>query len=122
MYWGGYGAYPAAISPQMTNIVVMQPPPAQIAPAPAPTPVRAAVREYKDFQESAAPAPEVELQYFVLVMKDGSGPEAALVWIQGSELRYVTPEGDQVRVPAGSVDREATRQLNRARNLNLRLP
>jgi len=124
IFWGGgYGAYPA-ISAPVTNIVMMQAvqPAAPIASASRPVAARSEVREYKEFQDATADPTPTELQYFILVMKDGARTLASLVWVQGGDLRYVTPEGSRMRVPAGQVDREATRKLNLARNMNLRLP
>lgn len=124
IFWGGYGGYQTSYAP-ITNIVMVpaQSAPAAVAPAPPPLPVRAEVREYKEFQGVSDTALNpVEVRFFVLAMKDGSRPTASLVWVQGADLVYVTPGGEQVRVPAGQVDRERTRQLNLARNLNLRLP
>jgi hypothetical protein len=119
--WGGYGGFPGSYTP-VTNIVMMpaQQAPAALGPAQAPPPARPEVKEYKESQDTSAATPS-EVKYFVLAMKDGTRPSASLVWMQDGDLHYVTAEGTHVRVPAGQVDREATRQLNLAQNLNLRL-
>jgi hypothetical protein len=52
----------------------------------------------------------------------GYGGYASAVWVQGNDVRYVDADDENHRVPLADVDRSATRALNQARNLNLRLP
>lgn len=122
MYWGGYGAYPAVYpypampAPAATSVVVVEPAPAPLAPPPPPAPIRSSIQEVNPPASSEPPA------YFALALKDGTKLSAAAVWVQGRDLRYVDAEGANRRVPLASVDRAVTRELNQARNLNLRLP
>lgn len=122
VYWGGYGAYPAVYpypvmpAPPATSVVVVEPPPAPLAPPPPPAPIRSSIQEMNPPPSSEPPA------YFALALKDGTKLSAAAVWVQGGDLRYVDAEGANRRVPLASVDRAVTRELNQARNLNLRLP
>jgi hypothetical protein len=37
-------------------------------------------------------------------------------------LRYVTPDGSESRMPIDSIDRQATRQRNAEKQLNICLP
>ena len=99
-----------------TNVVVVERAPVPVAPAPPPAPIRSSIQEVNSQPSSEPPA------YFALALKDGTKFSAAAVWVQGSDLRYVDAEGANRRVPLASVDRAVTRELNQARNLNLRLP
>lgn len=57
-------------------------------------------------------------------MKDGSTRSAKAVVVVASEgvLQYVDPDERHVRISLEEVDHEATRKLNRERNLTLWLP
>jgi hypothetical protein len=121
-YGGGY-AYPAYASPNpVTNVVVIEQPSMLMA-LPVATPARPEVHEYKfeagpvDTSVSAS-----DLQLFVVAMKDGTRQLASAVWAQGRELQIIDENGAQKRVLLSNVDRQTTQSLNRARNLNLRIP
>jgi hypothetical protein len=117
--FGGYGyAVPDADTPPVINNAVFVQQPA--APAPPPVPIHSSILNLKsDSEETADAAPPV---FFVIVLKNGSRLTASAVWVQGNDARYVDADGEGRRVPLADVDRSATRELNQARHLNLRLP
>ncbi len=114
--WGGYAAYPEMPLPPVTNVVVFEPPPAPPLVLPPPEPIHSSIQELKPAPSSEPPV------FFVIALKDGSRLTAAAVWVQGNDLRYVDADDQNRRVPLAAIDRTATRELNQARNLNLRLP
>ena len=59
---------------------------------------------------------------FSIVSKDGRVQSATAVWVQDDTLRYVTPDGSESRMPIDSIDRQATRQRNAEKQLNICLP
>jgi len=116
--FGGYGyaaGYPE-LAPVVNNVLVVEQPPVPVAPAPRPEPIRSSIQDFKPAASDAPPA------FFVIALKNGSRLAAAAVWVQGHDLRYVDADDQNRRVPLADVDRAATRELNQARNLNLRLP
>lgn len=108
--------------PPASNITIMEQPLPQaiVQQAPRET-VRAEIREYK-LTATAEPVPAEEQPAFALVMKDGSVQSAVAVSAQDEVLHYVDPDGQHWRVPLDTVDREATRRVNRERKLELHLP
>ena len=116
-YWDSgydYPSYGADYAPAPApNVVVVQLPP---PPSPPPTPE---IHEYSG--ASAAPASDEQPAY-AIALKDGSVHAAAAVTVQDNTLHYVDPDGQHRLVPLDMVDREATRRLNRERNLRLQLP
>ena len=123
-YWGGYGAvYPAvpdySATPPVTNVVVFEPPVAP--PPPPPPPIRSSIQELNPGALNSAASTE-PLVFFVIALKDGSRHSAVAVWVQQNQLRYVDADDQNRSVPLSAVDRAATRELNQARHLNLRLP
>ncbi|MEO8053068.1 MAG: hypothetical protein ABI833_21890 [Acidobacteriota bacterium] len=116
--FGGYAYVPGNVEPApvVNSVVLMQQP---SVPAP-PEPIHSSIQNLKGDSEPSsndeAPA------FFVIVLKNGSRLAASVVWVQGNDARYVDGEGQGGRVPLVNVDRAATRELNRAHNLNLRLP
>ena len=120
-YWGGYGygydyGYdaPAAPAPApVVNNIVFQPPPVLLPP---PEPIHSSIQSFKPAASNAPPA------FYVIALKNGSHSDAAAVWIQGNDVHYVDADDESHRVALADVDRTATRTLNQARNLNLRLP
>jgi hypothetical protein len=122
IYWGGYGYdYPLLASPAVTNVLVMQQPAAPPPPAKPPEPIRSSIKEYKA-PPSAEPATPVKPVYFVIALKNGTRLSAAAVWVQGNNVHYVDADDQNGEVPLTDIDRKATRELNEAQNLNLRLP
>ena len=111
--------YPALTAPPVTNVVVFESPPA--APAPPPPPIRSSIQEFNAPEVNPAASREPPA-FFVIALKDGSRHTAVAVWVQQDQLRYVDADDQNRRVPLAAVDRVATRELNQARHLNLRLP
>ena len=87
-----------------------------VAPPPPPAPIRSSIQEVNLPPSSEPPT------FFAIALKDGTKLSAAAVWVQGSDLRVVDAEGANRHIPLAAVDRTATRELNQARHLNLRLP
>jgi hypothetical protein len=97
----------------VNNTVVFEPPPVVVAPPP---PIHSSIQELKPPPSNSPPA------LYVIALKNGSRLDAAAVWVQGNDLRYVDGDDQNRRVPLADVDRAATRELNQARNLVLRVP
>ncbi|MGZ6465580.1 MAG: hypothetical protein ACXWSC_21850 [Bdellovibrionota bacterium] len=108
-------SYPE-LAPVVNNLVVVEPAATPAAPALPPEPIRSSIQDLKPAASDAPPA------LFVIALKNGSRLAASAVWVQGNDLRYVDADDQNRRVPLADVDRTATRELNQARNLNLRLP
>ena len=114
---GDDSGYPAA-----SNIIIMEHPFPQtiVQQSPRQT-VRSEIHEYKP-TATAEPVPAEEQPAFALVLKDGSVQSAVAVSVQDEVLHYVDPDGQHWRVPLDTVDREATRRVNREQKLELHLP
>ncbi len=112
-----YGYPPQPIQP---NVIVVQQPPTPQASTQAPPEVRAVIHEY------APAAPTVTKPsagaLFGIVMKDGSTRSATALVVNDDVLKYIDPDDRNLQVPLDQVDREATRKLNRERNLSFWLP
>ena len=121
-YGYGFGAYsyaaPYAETPAVVNNLVLVQQPA--VPAAPPEPIHSSIQTVKgDPEQSGSGLPPA---FFVIVLKNGSRLTASVVWVQGNDARYVDSDGQGRRVPLADVDRAATRELNQAHQLNLRLP
>ena len=114
-YPGPYGD-PAPPAPSVT-IIQQFAPPAVVAIAP---PVTAHIQEYAP--TTGAPAAGSEPAMFTIVLKDGSVLPAAAVMTQGDALQIVDADGQHLRIPLNTIDRENTRRRNAERNLRLQLP
>jgi hypothetical protein len=68
-------------------------------------------------EEAQPPAP-----FFLIAMKDKTINAAAAYWVDGPMLNYVTQQGVHVIVRLDGVDRALSRDLNRQRNVEFRLP
>jgi hypothetical protein len=68
-------------------------------------------------EEAQPPAP-----FFLIAMKDKTINAAAAYWVDGPMLNYVTLQGVHVIVRLDLVDRGLSRDLNRQRNVEFRLP
>ena len=108
--------------PPASNIIIMEQPPPQtiVQQVPRET-VRAEIHEYQP-TATAEPVPTEEQPAFAIVLKDGSVQSAVAVAVQDEVLHYVDPDGQHRRVSLDSVDRQATRRVNRERKLELHLP
>jgi hypothetical protein len=114
--WGGYAAGYPEPGPVVNNFLMVEQSGSAPAPAQPSEPIHSSIQDLKPPASDAPPA------YFVIALKNGSRLAAAAVWIQGNDLRYVDADDQNRRVPLSDVDRAATREINQARNLNLRLP
>lgn len=114
-YGDSYAVLPSAI----VAMPAIQQADALPQPTPASAPARSEMREYhwpsSNSENSSATT-------FSLVSKDGRVQSAIAVWVQGNALCYYTPDQSTGRMPIDSIDREATRQLNAGKHLNLWLP
>jgi hypothetical protein len=98
-----------------------QPPPQTIVQQAPRETVRSVIHEYKPTATSE-PVPGEEQPAFAIVLKDGSVQSAMAGAVQDEVVHYVDPDGQHRRVSLDTVDREATRRVNRERKLELRLP
>lgn len=105
----------------LPSAIVAMPVVPQADTPPQPTasaPARSEMREYhwpSSGSDSSATT-------FSLVAKEGRVQSATAVWVQGNALCYYTPHHSTGRMLVDSIDREATRQLNAEKQLNLWLP
>jgi hypothetical protein len=67
--------------------------------------------------EAQSPAP-----FFLIALKDKTIDAATAYWVAGLMLNYVTLQGVHVIVRLDLVDRDLSRDLNRQRNVEFRLP
>ena len=122
-YYGGYGYGEAPPPPQQPNITVIYPP---AQPQPAPVYVAPAEPARPQIQEYTPPAaPETapaEPAYYLLAFKDHSIYSAVGYWVDGDTLHYITSGNVHNQVSLSLVDRELTEQLNKGRNVQVRLP
>ncbi len=72
-------------------------------------------------QAAAAPVDDTP-SYYLFAMKDRSIVAAIAYWVDGDTLHYITQQGDQNRISLDLVDREFSKQLNRDRRIELKLP
>jgi hypothetical protein len=82
-----------------------------------------------EYQPVSTPAPasgflaqDVEPPMFAIVLKSGAMLSASAVVAQNDALHIVDADGAHVRIPLDTVDRDATRRMNRERKLQLQLP
>lgn len=121
-YSYGFGGYEyagpeAATAPVVNNLVLVPQPALPVAP---PEPIHSSIQNVKG--DSAQISGDAPPAFFVIVLKNGARLMASAVWVQRDDARYVDSDGQGHRVPLADVDRTATRELNQAHHLNLRLP
>jgi hypothetical protein len=141
LYYGGYGyagyndyndtsyaPYAPYAQAPAANVTVIYLPPApsygpQIVSTSQYEPQRAQpmTREYPD-HASAPPAAGRAPIYFQIATKDGSVYAALAYWVQDGLLHYVDLDEDSAQVPVNAVDRERSEKLNKAREVDFRLP
>jgi hypothetical protein len=78
------------------------------------------VREYNFGKEAERLSGEPVT--FTIVLKDGSTRHATASWVAGGKLHYVDLQARQPVLPPELIDRSATEQANKARNLQMELP
>ena len=132
-YAAPYG-YPAPYSnvPRFVKrlVLIQQPavPAAPPAPPAPPEPIHSSIQNLKGYPtQNPSSAPEqnpssAPVDFFMIILKNGSQLTASAVWVQGNDARYMDGAGQGHRVPLADVDRTATRELNQTHHLNLSLP
>jgi hypothetical protein len=88
-----------------------------------------AIAEQQQAAQQAVQAPKIATgetpspsPFFLIALKDKTINAATSYWVDGSMLNYLTLQGMHVIVRLDLVDRGLSRDLNRQRNLELRLP
>jgi hypothetical protein len=132
--FGGYPGYSDSTEPsdnqppaqQQPQIIVIQLPtpvavsqsasPAQQEPLDAPS-----ASATPSSPAAAADSTEPDLSPFILVKRDGRVLLASAFSINGSLLRYITPEGIRRSVFLSDLDAEATRKMNEENGATVRL-
>jgi len=108
--------------PQPNVIVVQQPPPPQMRIQQPPREVQATVQDYMPPAPRTTAPSDGEPPIFGIVMKDGSTRSAIAVVINDGVLKYTDSDERNHQVSLDEVDRDATRKLNRERNLSIWIP
>ncbi|MDE3136618.1 MAG: hypothetical protein KGL59_08585 [Acidobacteriota bacterium] len=111
--FGGYAEPPVYVQPAQPQIIVLQQPAPQAAPAAeaAPAPVAA-----------AAPAPPVpDIGQFLLVQRDGQVIHAVAFSVVGKNVVYITSDGLRHIIPLDQLDKHQTEQRNAERGTVLHL-
>ena len=119
-FWGfgGYGGYaesPYVASPSQPQIIVVQQPVPQAAPATqaAPTPAPEA---------AAPPAPPLpDVGQFLLIQRDGNVIHAVAFTVEGKNVVYITANGLRRTIPLDQIDTRLTEQRNAERGTMLHL-
>jgi hypothetical protein len=93
--------------------VTVQQPPHEVQPV---------IHDYTTPDSNKATSATGESPAFGIVLKDGSTRSAVAVVVDEDGLKYTDPEGRNLQISLDKVDREATRNLNRERNLSFWLP
>ncbi len=126
--FGGFGYPDGSLPYDAGNEYGYPPEPAIITVQQPPHEVHGVIHDYTPAAPSTATSSfKGEPPTFGIVLKDGSTRSALAVVVEddalmGHVLKYTDPEGRNLQVPLGKVDREATRNLNRERNLSFWLP
>ena len=106
----GYPAPSVTVAiPQIVADLTPRPPEPQIRP------------EIHEYHWPSSPS-DSSAASFSIVSKDGRVQSAIALWVQDDALHYVTPDGSESRMPIDSIDRQATRQRNAEKQLNICLP
>ena len=120
-YYSGYPYYPDYYYPPAYSY----PQAYSYYPPPAPPPVEHEVIRYRDREpeEYREPARTARGEvYWLIAFKDKSIHAVTDYWMDGSTLHYVTREGTKSSVDLGNVDVPFTKDLNRERGVEFRLP
>jgi hypothetical protein len=125
--WIGGGAYQ---QPQQPLVIVNSPTINQAPPTPilvmnseyrpeAPKPV---MREYSNISNPYENFQPGKPKVFLLALKDGTLRQSVAYWIEDKKLHYVQPDHKQDSLDLTSLDREATKQFNSERGIDIKLP
>ena len=89
-----------------------------------PQPASAASQAAQAVQAAKAGTEDAQLPapFFLIALRDKTINAAAAYWVDGPMLNYVTQQGVHVIVRLDLVDRGLSRDLNRQRNVEFRLP
>jgi len=135
VYVGGYGysytggdqpeqvqpeSAPASTPPVVINNYYGTPPPDQSQPSDAPPP-DSSVHFYQAPSNSDTVAP-AETTYYLIAFKDHTIYSAVAYYTEGDTLHYFTAGNVHNQVSLALVDRALTEQLNRDRNVDVKLP
>ncbi|HWR49744.1 MAG TPA: hypothetical protein VN428_01465, partial [Bryobacteraceae bacterium] len=125
-YYGGYYP-PAAAYPQAPNVTVIYLPPygepedeREDREEEVRREVTPEVREYTG--RAAEAAPRREQITFEIAMKDGPVHSALAYWVEEGALNFIDIEGKRHSVNLAAVDRKRSEELNRAKQVEFRLP
>jgi hypothetical protein len=128
--WPMYGGYVNPY-PQEPNVIVIQQPQAPVAQQPAPQVVinnyaDPNARPYEPVTTYQAPArPPVsnapDPAYYLIAFKDNTIYSAVAYWVEGDTLHYITSGNVRNQVSLDLVDTRLTEQLNKDRNVQVRL-
>ncbi len=121
-YDSGY-SYPSYDYDNSAPVIVypQQPPPQYYQQPPAP--VHSQIHEYPDTSTTPVVRPAGEQPIYLIALKGQDNIQAAITyWLEGNTLEYINLQHQQKHVPLDSVDRALSSQLNRERNMDLRLP
>jgi hypothetical protein len=81
-----------------------------------------AVQSAKSATEAAQLAAQSPAPFVLIALKDNTINTATSYWVDGTMLNYITLQGAHVIVRLDLVDRAFSRDLNRQRNVEFRLP
>jgi hypothetical protein len=141
LYYGGFGypgyndynnyndpSYaPYTQAPSANVTVIYLPPPPSYGPQIVstsqyePQGAQPMTREYPEHASAPPPAARAPI-YFQIAMKDGSVYAALAYWVQNGLLHYVDLDENRAQVPVNAVDQERSEKLNKARQVDFRLP
>jgi hypothetical protein len=123
-YGGGYASYQT--SPNVTVVYPPDPnPAAQAYNYPPPNTGRAIIREYDQYGQEVGPATgavNTESPIYLIAFNDHVIRAAAVYWVDGRILHYVTLEHEEKQVPLDTVDRTLSLKLNFDRRIPFQLP
>ena len=119
-YYGDYGLPSGDFSQSAPSNIVLVPvlPPAPEPPPPPPPPARPVMHEYQwpnTNQTDTAAA-------FSIVTNDKMTHYATMVWVDGDQVRFITPRGDSSQLSRASISHDLTYQANPGKNLKAWLP
>jgi hypothetical protein len=81
-----------------------------------------AVQAPKSGADAAQPSAQLPTPLFLIALKDKTINAATSYWVDGLMLHYITLQGVHIIVRLDLVDRGLSRDLNRQRNVEFRLP
>jgi hypothetical protein len=125
---GGAGYYQQPQSQPMVFVnspTINQAPPAPILvmnsgyQLESPKPV---LREYSNISNPYENFQPNKPKVFLLALKDGTLRQSVAFWVEESKLHFVQPDHKQDSLDLSKLDREATKQFNSERGIDIKLP